>query len=284
MIGSSSGLHSGGYSLSADGQMLTIDAYADFHAGEIVTVTATTSVQAFDGGLLPSEYSFSFATIAGTPTPIEVGGTINEATVWTSGNVYLVTSPLTVAADAAQHRGGAVVKFQSQGALTVDGTLDLQGTQSSKVVFTSSQDDLYGGGAEQHAHREQLCDSPAQWDPLYNGNVFSGTAHPVIGVSGVLGQDTLWEDVQGLDWPYLVTEHVTVPAERGLTIAEGVVVKFNYQGATDWTVCLSVAGTLVSQGTEGNPIILTSSRDDAYGGTAMRTEAFRRRPRGTGGT
>ena len=49
----------------------------------------------------------------------------------------------------------------------------------------------------------------------------------MIGVGGTLGQNTVWEDVQGMHWPYVAYSDVTVPADRSLSIDAGAVVKFS---------------------------------------------------------
>ncbi|MCH8047583.1 MAG: right-handed parallel beta-helix repeat-containing protein [Planctomycetes bacterium] len=110
-------------------------------------------------------------------------------------------------------------------------------------------------------------------DPIYSGNDFSGNTNNVIGVGGTLNNGTVWEDVQGLGMPYLITSDVTVPADVTLRIDPGVVVKFEANtafslgsGQNAYRNDLIVNGTLDIQGIASNKVVFTSSLDDVYGG------------------
>jgi len=79
-------------------------------------------------------------------------GTFSSDETWTSNNVYVINGDLTVANDVTLTiEAGTIVKFEYQGSssskrrLLVNGTLDVQGTADSPVVFTSHRDDSYGG-------------------------------------------------------------------------------------------------------------------------------------------
>ncbi|MBN2137174.1 MAG: LEPR-XLL domain-containing protein, partial [Sedimentisphaerales bacterium] len=76
-------------------------------------------------------------------------------------------------------------------------------------------------------------------------------------VSGTITADTTWDNTGE---PYRVTGDLTINPGVTLTIAEGVVVKFN--GGRS----MIVNGTLDARGTEAEPIIFTSYRDDSAGG------------------
>lgn len=69
--------------------------------------------------------------------------------------------------------------------------------------------------------------------------------------------DTVWSKVQS---PLAINELIWVRAGVTLTIEPGVIVKFNSAGS------LSVSGKLIAGGTEAEPIIFTSIKDDNYGG------------------
>jgi hypothetical protein len=67
---------------------------------------------------------------------IERCGTIPNET-WTAGNVYVLTCSVIVDSGVTLTiQAGTVVKFQGS-SLTVNGTLDTQGTGANRVVFTS---------------------------------------------------------------------------------------------------------------------------------------------------
>ena len=82
--------------------------------------------------------------------------------------------------------------------------------------------------------------------------------HLTTDVSGHITTDTTWTLAGS---PYVVTDDVTVDEGVTLTIEPGVVVKFNDAGDD-----LIVNGSLVAQGTEEEPIVFTSLKDDAHGG------------------
>ncbi|MBU1749702.1 MAG: hypothetical protein KKA73_18615, partial [Chloroflexi bacterium] len=79
-------------------------------------------------------------------------GTIVSDETWTSDNVYVINGNLTVASGVTLTiHAGTVIKFEYDGSssskrcLTVNGILDLQGTESAPVYFTSERDDTVGG-------------------------------------------------------------------------------------------------------------------------------------------
>ena len=156
--GTGSGWHDGAFSYDGADYTLTFTPYVDFALGETVSVTVSGDVMSDDGVSMASDHLFIFETIATTPTPIGVGGALTEDTTWTSGNVYLVTSDLTIPVGVTLTiEAGVVVKFNAvdtntgssshrhRNDLIVTGTLALQSTFGQKVVFTSSRDDMYGG-------------------------------------------------------------------------------------------------------------------------------------------
>jgi parallel beta-helix repeat protein len=79
-------------------------------------------------------------------------------------------------------------------------------------------------------------------------------------VSGSITQNTTWALSNS---PYLITGTVTVQNGVTLTINPGVVVKSE---VSLLNVTMKVKGTLLAQGTQGQPIIFTSKKDDEYGG------------------
>ncbi|GAG24088.1 unnamed protein product, partial [marine sediment metagenome] len=128
------------------GTTLVINPLADFLPGETVTATVTDAVEGTDGNQLEEEYAFTLNMIDAAPTPIEVGGTLSSSTLWTSDNVYYLTSDLTIPSGVTLViEPGTVVKFSSYKELNVDGMLLAQGTTAEQIVFTVYWDDTYGG-------------------------------------------------------------------------------------------------------------------------------------------
>ena len=61
---------------------------------------------------------------------------------------YIVSNSVTVASGATLTlQPGTILKFNSGCSLTVNGTLDAQGTRAAPIVFTSLKDDTHGGDA-----------------------------------------------------------------------------------------------------------------------------------------
>jgi len=67
-------------------------------------------------------------------------------------------------------------------------------------------------------------------------------------------------DIESRGWPYVATSPVIVAATATLTIEAGTVIKFNLDAY------LLVDGILDLQGTDVDPVVFTSYRDDEYGG------------------
>lgn len=115
-----------------------------------------------------------------TPLPVSAdtiykSGTITTDETWTSDNVYVIGGgypSLSIASGATLTiQAGTVVKFDSGGRMSVSGVLDLQGTASNPVVFTSLKDDTYGGDTNE--------DGIATWpEPGDWGYISFGYTHP----------------------------------------------------------------------------------------------------------
>ena len=63
-------------------------------------------------------------------------------------HTYIVSNSVTVASGATLTlQPGTILKFNTGCSLTVNGTLDAQGTRAAPIVFTSLKDDAHGGDA-----------------------------------------------------------------------------------------------------------------------------------------
>ena len=77
---------------------------------------------------------------------IDVTSDITTDTTWTNGNVYYVKVNATVLTDVTLTiEAGAIVKFQNDRRLLIDGKLMAKGTSGSRIYFTSHRDDSIGG-------------------------------------------------------------------------------------------------------------------------------------------
>jgi len=87
------------------------------------------------------------------------------------------------------------------------------------------------------------------------------TESGVVCKSGALSSDESWTS----DKVYVITDDLTIPHNRTLTIQAGTVVKFLYDCCSGKD-SLIVDGTLNVNGVNGNKVYFTSSRDDSVGG------------------
>ena len=97
--------------------------------------------------------------------------------------------------------------------------------------------------------------------PEYEGNTLTNNGKPGISVRGTISEKGIWNNVQNLKMPYILTGDIKVNAK--LSIKAGVVIKFDYNGDKHHLI---VNGALDLQGTSDNPVVFTSNRDDSYGG------------------
>jgi hypothetical protein len=90
-------------------------------------------------------------------------GVMTASTTWLADQTYVIQGSLTVSSTATLTiKQGAVVKFDSPTTyLQVDGKLDVQGTASDPVYFTSLKDDSVGGDANDDATTTSAA--PGNW-------------------------------------------------------------------------------------------------------------------------
>ena len=79
-------------------------------------------------------------------TPNDIGVTISTPTTWTSGNVYLVSSQVTITS-VLTIEPGAIIKLDVDGQFEVinSGKINATGTASQHITFTSVKDDSFCG-------------------------------------------------------------------------------------------------------------------------------------------
>lgn len=97
----------------------------------------------------------------------EISGSITTNTVWdTQHHPYIVNGSIVVENGATLTvRAGTIVKMTGGTAFSVNGTLDVQGTAGSPVVFTSIYDDNYGG--DTNGDLDATSPSPGDWACIY---------------------------------------------------------------------------------------------------------------------
>jgi parallel beta-helix repeat protein len=124
-----------------------------------------------------------FVPIPAQAATIEKCGTIGNET-WTSANVYVTTCDVTVNSGVTLAiQAGTVVKFGPSDDLIVDGTLDVQGTASNRVVFTSYRDDSYGG--DTNNDDDATSPSPGDWSAIQFRNSANTLDYALIQYGGI---------------------------------------------------------------------------------------------------
>jgi hypothetical protein len=121
-------------------------------------------------------------TGGGGATRVDVCGSITTDTTWTSSNLYVVTCVVTIQAGVTLRiEPGTVVKVMMR-EFFIDGTLVAEGTAGSPVVFTSFEDDAYGGDTNGDGPSQG---QPGQWTALtfQNGGVGRLT-HVIVQYAG----------------------------------------------------------------------------------------------------
>ena len=99
-------------------------------------------------------------------------GAITTQTTWSAADVHRVTGSVTVAAGVVLTiEPGAVVKFNTNTFLRIDGGLNANGTVSDPITFTSYRDDTVGGDTDGGGFS---VGQPGDWYYLF----FTSTATP----------------------------------------------------------------------------------------------------------
>ena len=105
--------------------------YVDFNGDPSLTHTGNSSSGTSGiNGIVVSGYLYSDQTLTAGDLPYVI---FSYSTFYVSSGTTLTLEP------------GAILKLGSQGVLTVDGTLNAQGTSTSAIYFTSLSDDSIGG-------------------------------------------------------------------------------------------------------------------------------------------
>ena len=138
---------------------------------------------------------------------------------------------------------GTLVADVPKGTTTLTDTALSPGTQYSYAFFAHDAVPNYATAVAKTATTTTLGCDPT-----------------VIHVGGSVATDTTWTASQPCGVVYVLDADIRIEAEVTLTINQGGIVK----AATD--SMLTVAGSLVVNGTEADPVVFTSLLDDSVGG------------------
>lgn len=96
------------------------------------------------------------------PQIVCVEGTLEQDSTWTAENVYVIEDELTIKSGVTLTiEAGTIIKARNHG-LTIDGTLNTNGTASEPIIFTSLRDDSAGGDTDDNDSTPRSND----WDNL----------------------------------------------------------------------------------------------------------------------
>jgi len=128
-------------------------------------------------------------------------------TTWAAGNVYLVTGSVTVPANATLIvQPGAIVKFQYDAGLEVNGALQVGGA-GQPAIWTSFLDDTYGGDTDGTA----IAPQPGNWFAI---NLNAGCQATISNALIAYGGGNYWYyDTKALIRSYssdVTLDHVTL--------------------------------------------------------------------------
>jgi parallel beta-helix repeat protein len=187
------------------------DGLVTSNASPVVTNNTITNNAHFPLGTWgTSSPTFSGNTISGNGyQAVSVQGTITADTTWQNVQgldlVYWVTSDVTVNAGATGVKltipAGTVVKLYTYSDIIVNGVLDVQGTSSNPVVFTSYQDDTYGG--DTNGDGAATSPAPGNWGRIQftNPSVHSALQYVIVRYGGYGGP------MVGSNGSYLTVQH-----------------------------------------------------------------------------
>ncbi len=286
----------------------------------------------------PTVVAVAFALAVQAQSPIPLPPNVDDSTFGPllTGNTYVANQSVSVSSTRTLTvQPGVVVKFAAGTSFQIAGTLDVNGSATMPVFFTSTRDGTVGlaidplapapgdwgrlqfissntsqvrglevrfsgsngDGAVQTLQSNVLLDGVVVTDsasaginllgamptiigcrvqncagraferatlqglPMLGNNVASGNALDVIRVtSGTILGTQFIGPTNLVDSTIVIANNVTVPTGRQLTIAAGVVVKYETDDR------FIVNGTLLCDGTSQAPVVFTSLADDAIGG------------------
>lgn len=184
---------------------------------------------------------------------------ISESETWKADKVHVLARSVFVANNSnLTIAPNAVVKFWNNAHIdtTAGSTLNVQ----NDVIFTRFEDDNVLGDT----NLDGVLSKPGI-GALYTGGVGTNNIdnsvvmkYVVLDVEGEISSDQTWQN----GCIYHVTDNVTVKSGAALTILPGAIIKFD----SEKSLIVESGAALIAEGTENQPIVFTSVKDDDFGG------------------
>ncbi|MCR4279393.1 MAG: lamin tail domain-containing protein, partial [Candidatus Zambryskibacteria bacterium] len=195
--------------------------------------------------------------------------TINNSVIQTGAyyrKLYLKNSNSTINASTIS---GATLNADSVGIYIDGGSPTISNSTISNnsigifVQSLSSNPTIQNNTFTNNTHAVKLSSAIA----VFSGNTATNNTYNGIYFEGVVLGNMTW---QADAIPYIVNKF-TVNAGKTLTIQAGAVIKFINSPYPDSAI--TVEGTLITQGTQANPVVFTAAADNTVGGSNSYTGA-----------
>jgi len=157
----------------------TLDARYNFWGSPLGPTVATNPTG--NGDAITSNIDYTpWRAGTGMDLPVvTIADNILTNTTWQSGNVYHVTTDISVNSGVTLTvEGGTIVKFASGVTMTVNGNLLSNGTDGALVTFTSEQDDAAGG--DSNGDGDATVPGPGNWDLIRLSGSGSDLSYTVV--------------------------------------------------------------------------------------------------------
>jgi parallel beta-helix repeat protein len=255
------------------------------NSGAVLHLSAGTVMKAYKGAIVvngildaqgteaaPVVFTSTLDDTYGGDTNADGHNSVPNTTDW--GGIQIVNSANTLQNAIIRYAGTAILVSNSSptishnflnnnnGAISVSsGSPTLVGNQinyNSTGLFVGDASPTVTGNSflSNGVHLSQSVGA----SPSYSGNTFSGTGGGMIQFGGTLMGTATCQNVQGMDWPYVINGTLVISSGGTLHLPAGTIIKVRGRNY------ILDDGVLDAQGTDTNPVVFTSYKDDTVGG------------------
>jgi hypothetical protein len=190
-------------------------------------------------------------------------GRILSNETWAPDKVHIVEKTVIVSSGVTLTiLPGTIVKFAPGTTIIVEtgAILNISGEENKSVVLTSIYDDT---GGDINMDGDSTKPGPGDWYGIcgtgtINMNEFTDLRYTHTNHSGTLTKDEIWSG----RFVHRIVGDLEIPSGKTLTIEEGAIIKFDSKKG----ISVRSGGKLISRGTNSQPVIFTSVKDDSVGG------------------